>query len=303
MNKLLMAVGMAVGMIFPLGSPARADRVCETFSPKEYDTLRDKTVKNDSEAMFRLGYMYCNDCALEMDHCETGLNWLKGAAEAGHQKARALVQSFDHEGVEDLLYEMIHLNGRIKSGDYLYRDYKDGRAYYAHYEILRDGHMVFAEEKQGRWYTGTLYEKGLFGDGIPTLAVSLETEGTAKAANILYYSLGTELDLVMHLTIGSSWFVKDYMKGGPVWTAEDRSYRYWYAAGYHSPIPPRVMMRFKDGKLVLAKDLMKRPVPPEYIMQNWLKQLRGDESENKDWENWHGQYLSPNQWEKVHQKP
>lgn len=188
---LILSVFLWIGTI----TIVHADRQCKNYSQQIYHELFNRVQHNDNNAMFLLSTVYCDDCAKSLDTCANdSIKWLKAAAQNGHADAKLYLQ-----GKKDPSYslngDIFYLAQEIKSGDYIFRSYRDSETYAAYMEILKENKVIFAmpNNDDTEEFRGSLSKNSLIGDKFPTLEVWPNNGGHADSVNHLYFSLGNEL--------------------------------------------------------------------------------------------------------------
>lgn len=161
---------------------------------------------------------------------------------------------------------------------------------YDSFEILKEGRTVYSQTG-GRYLPMSVennkvvevgskeavHVKDITGDGIPDLIIS-EWEGGAHCCfNIHIFSLGQEFKRIAEIRGGHSAFEFKDLDGDGVYEllGRDWTFPYWETVFSSSPAP-EIILRYKDGRYVLAIDLMKKSPPSHEDLEKRLKQMRNE---------------------------
>ena len=131
--------------------------------------------------------------------------------------------------------------------------------------IFQSGNTVFTETGNAYSLEGEIdFPKigdDITGDEVPDLVVSHWSGGAHCCYDVLIFSIGEAFRLIQRIEGGhGSVHFKDLDKDGiPELVVFDWNFAYWNASFASSPAP-QVILRYQDGKYVVDRELMKKPL-------------------------------------------
>jgi len=144
-----------------------------------------------------------------------------------------------------------------------------------------EGHFLVMSVKNGEVIPASSKEaihiKDMTGDGIPDLIIS-EWEGGAHCCfNVHIFSLGPDFKRIAKIEGGHSGIEFKDFNGDGIYelVAGDWTFAYWETVFSDSPAP-EIILRYKDGRYVLATDLMKKAPPSHENLEKKLIQIRNE---------------------------
>lgn len=164
------------------------------------------------------------------------------------------------------------LQERAEYKDYdirIYRDMEVGT--FGVVQIYQKGNLVF--EEQGHSYSLGASDgdtrldnspeigQDITGDGEPNLVVSQWSGGAHCCFDVYVFSIGDKFRFIAKIEGEHGFFgFKDLDKDGvPEFIGADWAFAYWNASFAGSPAP-EIILRYQNGRYVLANDLMKKPL-------------------------------------------
>lgn len=163
------------------------------------------------------------------------------------------------------------LQERAEYGDYEVRVYREDVGTWGVVQIFKGDELVF-EEQSHKYSIGAsdgdmrlddspLIGQDITGDGEPNLVISHWSGGAHCCFDVYIFSIGDKFRFIDKIE-GEHGFIgfKD-LDGDrvPEFIGADWAFAYWNASFAGSP-SPETILRYKDGRYVLAYDLMKKPL-------------------------------------------
>lgn len=158
-------------------------------------------------------------------------------------------------------------------GDYTVNIHRHGDDIFEACEVLRGGkHLYMHVEHRikigniGLWNSSDpklAMGRDITGDGKPNLVISSHSGGVCGMSYYHFFELSPSFRLldavgIQHCTAD----LEDLDGNGCLeLVTADATFHYWHEDHARSPTP-RVILRFDNGKLRLAEDLMRKPAPP-----------------------------------------
>jgi len=165
-------------------------------------------------------------------------------------------------------------------------------------QVQRKGEVVY-EKKGGAYRIGLMYPdypdqgrppgykndviamgKDITGYGIPDMVVSEWSEGAHCCLSFNIFELGEKIRLVDVIKAEDgdfSYFADLDHDGLPEFIGYDFAFAYWRTGFVQSPAP-KIILHFRNGKYVIAGDLMKRSASSAEDIDKIIEQVRKDNS-------------------------